>query len=535
MVQLPRFSRRSLVKGSVAAGLATAIGGVRLAPAPVAAQDPAPAEDQTLYYLWSADLRSQDPANALESNSLHITRAAYEGLVAQVTGTTEIKPGLATEWTIAEDAKSVTFTLREGVLFHDGTTLDAEAVKKSYDRVIELNLGPATLLTGIESVSVIDPLTVEIVLKEPNVYFMAYVPKIGIVSPTAWESNQVDGDLGAAYLEQNTAGTGPYLVTDIRPNERRVLERFDGYWQGWEGTHLSRIVFEVVPEAETRRQLLLDGSAQLIGLLPSDTVRALDGEPGLKVNISPNFEIDIITMNIRKPPLDDIRVRKALQLAFDYAGYRDSILLGYGRIPNGPLAPEYTGANLDLPEFAQDLDQARALLEEAGAIGTTLTANYVDVIAQEQAAILILQDALSQLGVNLEVRGLPWATMFEIAGDLELADHLSVLLMSTFTANPVFTLNQNYGIEFSGKPYNWSFYESEEAQVLIDSAAQTLDEAERIAKLQEAQAIIVNDAPVIFYSNPQAVEVVSERVQNYIWNPVDYYWQVAWYDVWLSA
>ena len=100
-------------------------------------------------------------------------------------------------------------------------------------------------------------LTVEFKLKTPNVYFMAYVPKIGIVSPTAWESNQVDGDFGAAYLEQNTAGTGPYLVSSIRPNERRELERFEGYWQGWEGTHLSRIIFEIVPEAvaEIRRQM----------------------------------------------------------------------------------------------------------------------------------------------------------------------------------------------------------------------------------------------------------------------------------------
>jgi len=312
------------------------------------------------------------------------------------------------------------------------------------------------------------------------------------------------------------------------------MERFEDYWQGWEGTHLSKIIFQIVPEVETRRQMLLDGEVQLIGKLPADTIRALDGEDGIQINISPNFEIDIATMNVQKAPLDDVRVRKAIQLAFDYAGYRDSVLLGYGRIPNGPMAPEYTGANTSLPEFAQDLEQAKALIDEAGVAGQTISMNYVDVIDSEAQAGLIVQDSLSKIGLNVELRGLPWATMFDIAGNQETADHMSVLLMSTFTADPVYTLNQNYGCAFAGKPYNWSWYCNQDAQDLIDKAAQTLDEASRISMLQEAQAKIVEDAPAIFYSNPQAVEAVSTRVQNYIWNPVDYYWQGSWYDVWLS-
>ncbi|MGH2550527.1 MAG: ABC transporter substrate-binding protein, partial [Thermomicrobiales bacterium] len=345
---------------------------------------------------------------------------------------------------------------------------------------------------------------------------------------------QKDGDFGAAYLEENTVGTGPYKITESRPNERRVLERFEEYWQGWDGTHLSKIIFTVVPEAETRRQMLLDGEAQLIGVLASDTIKAIENEPGIKVNISPNFEIDIATLNTQKAPTDDVRVRKAIQLAFDYAGYRDSILLGYGRVPNGPMAAEYTGYNPNLPEFAQDLEAAKALIEEAGVSGQTISMNYVDGIAGEAAAGLIVQDSLSQIGLNVELRALPWATMFDIAGNQETADHISVLLMSTFTADPVFTLNQNYGCAFAGKPYNWSWYCNQDAQDLIDKAAQTLDEPTRIGLLQEAQALIVADAPVIWYSNPQAVEAVSTRIQNYTWNPVDYYWQVSWYDVWLA-
>jgi len=530
------LDRRSLLKYTAASAATAAVAGAPLLRSHSAlAQDtPTPAEDQTLHYLWDVDVRSQDPANALESNSFHIVRAAYEGLVAQVTGTTDIKPALATEWTIAEDAQSVTFKLREGVQFHDGTTMDATAVKKSYDRVIAMALGPASLLDSVASVDVVDDLTVDIKLKAPNVYFMAYVPKIGIVSPTAWENNQKDGDYGAAYLEENTAGTGPYRITEITPNTRRVMERFDNYWQGWDGNHLSKIIFEIVPEVETRRQMLVDGEAHLVGSLPADTVKALDGTDGITVNISKNFEIDIATFNMEKAPLDDLRVRQAIQLAFDYEGFRDSVLLGYGNIPNGPFAPDYPGYDPSLPVFAQDLEKAKALIDEAGVAGQTITMNFLDGRAEEEQCALVVQDTLGQIGLNVELKGMPWATMFDVAGNQEVADHMSVLLMSTFTADPCFTLNQNYGIEFAGKPYNWSWYRNQDMQNLVDQAAQTLDEAERTALLQQAAGMIVADAPAIFFSNPQAVEAVNSRVQNYIWNPVDYYWQVAWYDVWLS-
>lgn len=533
----PAVNRRDLVKLSAAtAASASLLGGAFFKSGNAFAQDasPTPAEDQTLTYLHDVDIRSQDPANALESGSFHITRAAYEGLVAQVTGTTDIKPALATEWTFAEDAQSVSFTIRQGVTFHDGTPLDATAVKKSYDRVIAMGLGPASLLDSVASVDVVDDFTVDIKLKAPNVYFMAYVPKIGIVSPTAWEGNQVDGDFGAAYLEENTAGTGPYRATEIIPNTRRVLERFENYWQGWEGTHLTKIIFDIVPEVETRRQMLVDGDADLVGALPADTVKALEGTEGIQINVSKNFEIDIATFNMQKAPLDDIRVRQAIQLAFDYEGFRDSVLLGYGNVPNGPFAPDYPGYNPDLPAFAQDLEKAKQLIDEAGVAGQTITMNYVDGLANEAQCGLIVQDSLSQIGLNVELKALPWATMFDIAGNQETADHMSVLLMSAFTADPCFTLNQNYGIEFVGKPYNWSWYSNQEMQDLIDQAAQTLDEAARTSLLQQAAAMIVADSPVLFFANPQAVEAVSTRVQNYIWNPVDYYWQVAWYDVWLS-
>ncbi|MGH2550315.1 MAG: ABC transporter substrate-binding protein, partial [Thermomicrobiales bacterium] len=163
----PSVNRRDLVKLSAAtAATASVLGGALLQGGKALAQESTPvptaAADQTLTYLHDVDVRSQDPANALESGSFHITRAAYEGLVANVTGTTEIKPALATEWTFAEDAQSVAFKIREGVTFHDGTPLDATAVKKSYDRVIAMALGPASLLDSVASVDVVDALTVDI-------------------------------------------------------------------------------------------------------------------------------------------------------------------------------------------------------------------------------------------------------------------------------------------------------------------------------------------------------------------------------------
>ena len=493
-----------------------------------------PAQDQTLIYAQSAESRSIDPANGFESNSLHVIRAAYEGLVSHVPGSTDIRPALAKEWEISDDAQTFTFTLRDGVTFSDGTPVDAEAVKKSYDRVVAMDLGPASLLQDVDVVNVVDAATVEIVLTQPHAFFMSYVPKIGIVSPTAWESNDKDGDFGAAYLEQNTVGTGPFVLTDFRPEEQKTMERNSSYWANWDGPHIERIIFQIVPESATRRQMIEAGETHYVGRMTPEDLAALREVDGVNVEISENFEIDIITLNTTKAPLDDVRVRRAMQLAFDYEGFRDSVLLGNGRIPTGPIAPGYTSYNSALEPFKQDLDAAKALLQEAGVTEATMEKNYVEGLAEEQQSGLILQDALNQLGLNLELKPLPWASMFKIAGNQEEAMHMSNLLMATFTADPTFTLNQNYGCAFAGEPYNWSWYCNEDVQSLIDKAKRTLDLDDSISLLQEAQQIIIDDAPAIFYANPFAVEATSSKVQNYAWNPVDYYWQVDWYNVWLS-
>lgn len=492
------------------------------------------AKNQTLVYANGTSPRSIDPANGLESGSLHVIRAAYEGLVAHKTGTTEIVPRLASEWKVSDDAQVYTFTLRPGVKFHDGTIMDATAVKKSFDRVREMNLGPASLLKDVDEIRVVDEQTVEIVLQHPHVYFLTYVAKIGIISPTAWEANDKGGDLGAAWLEENTAGTGPFRLTELRRNESTTLERFEDYWRGWDGDHLSKIRILVVPEASTRRQMLEAGDAHMVYRLSPDDLEQLTTTPGIRVEISKNFEIDIITLNVTKPPLDDLRVRQAFQYAFDYQGYLDKVLLGHGNLPTGPIAPDYPSFNPDLPPFQQDLDKAKQLLEEAGVTGLTLEANYMDSVVEQQQAALILQDALKQIGVTLELRPLPWSTMFKIAGNPDEASPLSNLMMATFTADPTFTLSQNYGCDFVGKPYNWSYYCNEEVDRLIAEAASTLDQEQSFDLLRQAQNLILADAPAIFYANPKAVEALSDRVQNHIWDPVDYYWQVDWYAVYLS-
>ncbi len=525
-------SRRSLFGGAAAVTAATVLG----APShqSTAQAEPAPAAEQVVKVGADANPLSIDPASAFEGGSLNIVRAAYEGLVAQVIGTTDIAPALATEWVIADDATAYTFTLREGVKFSDGTDLDAEAVKKSYDRTIALGLGPASLLSGVSSVNVVDPLTVEIVLSEPNAYFLAYVPKIGIVSPTAWESNQKDGDYGLDYIQNHTAGTGPYQLTELSRNERIVLERFPDYWRGWDGPHLDKIIFEGVPALETQRQQLVNGEIHFTGILADDVVAELVNEPNVQVSIWPTFETDILPINTQKAPTDDIRVRQAIQLAFDYQGYIDGVLLGNGTIPNGHLAPDFPGYDETLPPFSQDIEKAKALIEEAGVSGAKLTANYiVDFPTQEQHA-LILQDALGQIGLELEVKPLPWATMDSVVADLETADHISVLYMAAFTADPAFTLNQNYGSAFVAKPYNWSWYDNPEFQALVTQAQQTVDADESVSLLQQAQRILVADAPAVFYVHPQTAQAYSSKVQGFKWNPVDYRWTANWYDIWLS-
>ena len=210
-----------------------------------------------------------DPHSAYDPGSGVALQGPYEGLIRLEPGTTdEYVPVLAESWSANEDQSVWTFRIRDGVTFHDGTPLDAEAARASFARLFALRLAPSTVLGRFIDdpawITAPDARTLVFSLGRPQPLFEAAISSAygtAIVNVAALKQHEVDGDWGHEWAQTHAdgIGTGPYRVASFDTEQGVVLERYDAYWRGWEGSHFDRVILRIVVEAETRRALLENG------------------------------------------------------------------------------------------------------------------------------------------------------------------------------------------------------------------------------------------------------------------------------------
>src|SRR5680860_848345 len=277
------FDRRTLLQTAGVAGVL----GVVLAPgssgaAPYSAgggqvtnfQD----EDGLLVIAVDGSPSDLDPHSAYDYRSVMAILGAYEGLIGLVEDQTDQFEGLVAEsWESNEDQSVWTFNIRPGMTFHDGSPVDAEAVRLNFERFLTLGLGPVGVLTrfvdGPGRITAPDASTVVFDLGSPQPLFESaiastYGPPI-VNASLLREQHEEDGDWGHIWAQTNEegCGCGPYRITRFEPGIELEMEAYDGYWRGWEGVHFNRVIIRTVPENETRRQLLEQGAADIVDSL----------------------------------------------------------------------------------------------------------------------------------------------------------------------------------------------------------------------------------------------------------------------------
>ncbi|PYM59702.1 MAG: hypothetical protein DMD79_17150, partial [Candidatus Rokuibacteriota bacterium] len=238
---------------AVALGWAVVGGGA----GPVQAQK----EPSTLLVLTRNQPRSLDPAKGSDNPTRKVFVGTYEPLIDHKPGTADIpnlEGVLAKSWKLSDDQQTYTFTLRENVRFHDGSTLSADDVKVSLERMRQIKLGHSWVLDPVKEIRIVDPMTVQVVLTRPYPPFLLGLPLINIVSAKAVKAHEKDGDLAQGWFNTQTDGTGPYKLSDFKVGEQIVLDRFEGYWRGWREKRIDRVVLKLVAESATQR-LMMEG------------------------------------------------------------------------------------------------------------------------------------------------------------------------------------------------------------------------------------------------------------------------------------
>lgn len=447
------------------------------------------------------DIVTLDPAFASDRPSQMVIDHVYDQLVAFGDEELNIVPELARRWSVSADGRVWTFNLRDGVVFTDGSPLNAIAVKFTLERILAPGLGSPNrgLLEPVERVDVADENTVRIVTRSP---FAALLENLSMIQ-TSIVSPRAVGRMPVREYGRTAVGSGPFVLKEWNPGVRVVLERNPRYWGGT--PQVERIVYRPVPEGAARVVALESGEADVVARIPPEAVGNLRRNPRVEVLVKPStFQISF-ELNQRRKPFDDVRVRRAINLAVDKRAIVEKILLGFGSVPEGVIPPggQYS---VKLPAYEYAPDRARALLAEAGfpqGFTTVMWAPRGRYLKDAEIAEAV-QGYLANVGIRAELRFWEWGPYVEAISRPEKEAGLYMLGVSIPTAD--WRLSRNF---YSRASSNYSGYRNEEVDRLILGARATFDRRRQRAMYEQAQKLIWEDAPFLFLYNQ--VQIIGVR------------------------
>jgi len=390
------------------AALGFAMGAVAL---PVMAETPA---NMLVIANRIDDITTLDPAQSFEFAGSDVLRNVYGRLVNfdPMDLDAGYQADLAESWAVSEDGRTITFTMREGVMFHSGNPVRAEDVAFSFKRVVALNKTPSFILTqfGFTPENMDETITVDgntVSITTDKRYATSFVLNCltatiaAIVDETTVMANEVDGDFGNAWLKTNSAGSGAYTLASWKPKESVTLNANPDFYLG--APAMKRVIVRHVQESATQRLMLERGDIDVARNLNPSDVDGIREADGVEVMEEMRGRLMYISMNQKHPELSKPEVRQALKFLIDYEGMQNSFLKGAYVTHQNFLPRTYLGA-VDENPFSMDVEKAKALLAEAGVDGMELTVGVRE--AQERLEIgQSLQNTFAMAGItlNLEV------------------------------------------------------------------------------------------------------------------------------------
>jgi len=475
-----------------ACGSAPAPASPSAAPAPT----PAPAGPTSFRIAIGVDLDSTDPAGQTTTTVSNLLDYAVETLV-KLDKDGNLKPGLADTWQVAGDGLSITFKLHSGVKFQDGTAMDANAVKFSFDRLLnpDVKSPQRSTFNSIKSVDAVDPATVRLNLKEPAPYLLA-----GLTATTSAVISPASVTAGGNTMTNYTTpvGTGPYSFKEYVKGSKVTLEKFKDYWGA--KPYYDSVVFSIVPEAGTRETLLQAGQVDMIILPNTPDIPALQKNPAVKVLLASSNRTIFVALNTRDAALQDPRVRQALNYAVNKEDIIKNVLFGAAEPMQGPMAPSLFGY-CQTNAYPYDPDKAKSLLQQAGATNLSLkfmspTGRYVQDFQAAQA----IAGYLDKVGVKAQVSTSDWPSY---VGAITAPPDKNATQMHVLGWAPSFLDAQQAMVQFQTdnnppKGLATSFYSNAQVDSTLAQAAKEVNPDKRKQLYCDAEKQVWSDAPWIF-------------------------------------
>jgi peptide/nickel transport system substrate-binding protein len=502
----------------------------------------------TFVFAASSDPVMLDPAFASDGETFRVARQMFEGLVGTKPGTADPAPLLAESWTNTPDGLSYTFTLKDGVKFHDGTDFDAEAVCANFERwhnwtgiLQSQNLSyyyqnlfkgfaksddpslQGGVYSGCEATS---PAEVTVKLAQPFAGFIQALslPAFSMQSPSAMKEFDADNVSGteddprfSAYATEHPTGTGPFVFDSWDRGQQVTLNRNEDYWG--EKAVIDTAIIRTISDGNARLQALRNGDINGYDLVAPGDVEGLQAD-GFTIEQRPAFNILYLGMNQKVPQLADIRVRQAIAYAID----KDAVIsqsLPEGTVAATQFIPDLVeGYADDVPTYGYDPEKARALLADAGASDLTLQFNYPTDVSRPymptpEDTFTAISAQLEAVGITIEPVADRWSPDYldKIQGT---PDHGIHLLGWTGDYNDT----DNFIGVFFGKPSNEWGFDNPELFAALTKARGLPTRDEQAPAYRAINKMVMEFLPGVPLAHPTPSLAFAPEVKGYQPSPV---------------
>ncbi len=449
----------------------------------------------------NADPPKLDPAQS----SAFVDRQVLNNIcdkLADIDPQGKIIPMLATAWKISDDKLTYTFTLREGVKFHDGTDFNADAVKANLARDMTDKSPRRTELSSVQSVAVVDPKTVKITLKQPFAPFLSVLTDRSgmIVSPKAAQ------DMGDDFLTKPVC-SGPFMFQDRVKGDHITLVRNPNYWQPGL-PKAAKLTYKIFTDPNVELVNLRSGQADFIDSVPAKEVPNVQQDSKFAIVNQPGFGYQGIYLNVTKPPLDNKGVRKAIDLLIDRDALVKVVFNGTATPGHSPFAPSQFAFGDSDKYVPPNLDQAKKLLADAGVSNVSFTLKTGTAPVNVQVAQLI-QNFLKPAGIDMQIEKLEFGTQLD---QTDKGDFQASALGWSGRPDPDLNI---YDFMFTGGANNSSQFSNATVDAQLKVARAESDEAKRKAAYDQVMQIVNDQVPYVYLYHQNNVFAMSAQVTGF--------------------
>ncbi|MCE7984593.1 MAG: ABC transporter substrate-binding protein [Caldilinea sp. CFX5] len=489
-------------------------------------------EETLIFGSDITDILTLDPAVAYEFSGIQAEGSVYETLVSFVAGQTGVQPALAESWEVTEegDMWALTFKLNPNAKFASGNPVTADDVVYSWGRAIDLNKSPAFLLIDIgqvkkENLSAVDAQTFQVKIPKsisPQVFLSVITFTVAAVVEKAVVEANAGDDMGSTWLNDNSAGSGPYVLNKWERNVQVVLDANPNYWG--EAPKMKRVIMTHIGEAANRQAAIETGDADIVQDLSPEQKTALEGNADVQIVTADNTQLVYIGMNAQVAPFDNPDVREAVRYAINY----DEVIAltgGDAKLVQEVIPAGFLGHTGQIP-FKQDIAKAKELLAQAGVPeGTEITAlvpsNFPAGPIDFPTLAAKIQSDLAQIGLTLNLQQLQVSELLNIyRSEDSAAKQMVFILWGPDYPDP--DGNMTPFTNYAAKSIAWrNGWDNPEIAEMVAQAAIAPTAEERVQMYADITERVFHEGPYVILYQPLRTYAVRSNIDGFTFDPSD--------------